>query len=396
MATLTTLCLVCIVALTAYIICFAVIGFVIARSNSVIEGPGGTSETSFLIIVPAHNEAEHLRPTLRSLRHLDYPPHLFHVTVIADNCSDGTASIACEERCDVRERVDSLRRGKGYALDWALAELPVSKYGAVVVIDADTICSPNLLQVFAREMRIESVPVQARVAFEFPGYSPGWLSSTSRATQRAEEMYVSVPRSHLRLYQGLQGTGFCIPSSVLQVVPWSAHSICEDLEYGFQLAFKGMAPRFVQDAFVTSSMTGRVEYASDQRERWARGTYSLIAKLIPLQIFHAIMKGDWKSLESCFYLATRSRLPLAVLTLISGVGLLICRHQASVALWILFAFALTLQAVYVFAIVSALRPEYGRRKLFLGFMRYAIWILHQHVGAMFSLHSNRWTRTERG
>jgi cellulose synthase/poly-beta-1,6-N-acetylglucosamine synthase-like glycosyltransferase len=396
MTTLTTLCVFGVLALATHVVIFSGMGYLLSESHKSAPPLAGTFTTRFLILVPAHNEAEHLRPTLRSLRKLDYPSHSFDLTVIADNCTDNTASVARDEGCDVWVRSDQSKRGKGHALGWALRSSPVACYDAVVILDADTRSSPNLLQVFARELRSESVPVQARVDFEFPLDSPAWLALTSSATQRAEELYVSAPRSFLRLYQGLEGTGFCLPTSILQLVPWSAYSICEDLEYSFQLASKGVAPRFVQDAFVTSSMTGRLKYASQQRERWARGTYSLIAKLIPLQILHTLVNRDWRSLESCFYLATRSRLPLAFLTALSGLGIFLCGPHVARSVWLSFAIVLALEATYVFAIVSALRPQYGRKQLFLGFFRYSIWIFRQHLGALLSLRNTRWIRTERG
>jgi len=357
---------------------------------------GGDLATRFLILVPAHDEGEHLRPTLRSLLSMDYPPKLFEVTVIADNCTDNTAEIAVQESCEVWKRSDALRRGKGHALEWALARSSIASFDAIVVIDADTQVSSNLLKAFAWEIQSERVPVQARVDFEFPRDSPDWLSLTSTATQRAEEKYVFASRSRMRLYQGLQGTGFCIPVCTLQLVPWSAKSTCEDLEYGFQMAAKGIALRFVQNASVTSSMTGRLNHAREQRERWARGTYGLIAKLLPLQILSGIRRADWRSIEAVFYLVTRSRFPLAFLTAISSIGLLIVRDYASRVLWICLGIALLLECSYVVAILLILRPRYSRRRLFFGFLRYSTWVLSRHLRALLTLRNARWIRTERG
>jgi hypothetical protein len=152
----------------------------------------------------------------------------------------------------------------------------------------------------------------------------------------------------------------------------------------------------LQDAYVSSWMTGRVEHASQQRQRWARGTYRLIAKLIPVQLARSIANGDWRSLESCFYLVTRTRLPLAIMTLLSGLGLVLLGRQATPSLWIRFAFAMMLESIYVFAIVSVLRPRHSRVELLVGLFRYSIWVLRRHFGAMVSLNNTRWNRTERG
>jgi cellulose synthase/poly-beta-1,6-N-acetylglucosamine synthase-like glycosyltransferase len=397
MLVLTTGCVAGALALAIYVVAIPIAGCLLGLRNGRGTSLGrGDLETRFLVLVPAHNEAEHLRPTLRSLMRVDYPPKLFDVTVIADNCTDNTAEIAFQEGCDVWERSDILRRGKGHALAWALARPSIASFDAVVIIDADTQVSFNLLEAFAWEIQSERIPLQARVNFEFPPDTPDWLSLTSTATQRAEEKYVSATRSQMRLYQGLQGTGFCIPVCTLQVVPWSAHSTCEDLEYGFQLAAKGIAIRFVQDASVASSMTGRLKHASEQRERWARGTYALIAKLLPLQIFNAIRRADWRCFEAAFYLLTRSRLPLALLTATSGICLLIVRHYAPRTLWIALGIALILESSYVIAILSTLRPQYSRKQLLLGFFRYSTWLVTRHLGALLTLRNTRWIRTERG
>ena len=47
-----------------------------------------------VVLVPAHNEADFIGRCLETLNSQDYPPDLFEVAVVADNCTDATASIA--------------------------------------------------------------------------------------------------------------------------------------------------------------------------------------------------------------------------------------------------------------------------------------------------------------
>src|SRR5947209_7966724 len=56
--------------------------------------PADPPRTRFAVVIPANNEEAGIAETLQSCRDLDYPPDLFRVVVIADNCSDGTAGIA--------------------------------------------------------------------------------------------------------------------------------------------------------------------------------------------------------------------------------------------------------------------------------------------------------------
>ena len=48
----------------------------------------------FVIVIPAHNEADTLAPTLESLSLLAYPADRYDVVVVADNCTDSTADVA--------------------------------------------------------------------------------------------------------------------------------------------------------------------------------------------------------------------------------------------------------------------------------------------------------------
>ncbi len=238
--------------------------------------------------------------------------------------------------------------------------------------------------------------MQARDNLEFPSETPPWLRLISRATKNAQDRYVTGPRSRLRLYQGLQGTGFCLRTQTLTKVPWRANSICEDLEYGLELARNGVAVHFVEDASVSATMTGHVKHASGQRQRWAGGSYALIARSVPDFFWRAIRKADWRSLDLCLYLITLSRIPLLLLTLVSGVVLLIERHSVQPIWWILFGVAVLLQGIYVLAILSTNRKEGNLGKMVVGLFVYAFWITRQHLSALLNLRHARWNRTERG
>lgn len=387
----------CVLFLSAYVLSFAIAGLMTSASpdaNNATDAENGRNR--FLVFVPAHDEGEYLRPTLRSLRKLDYPPDRFHIVVIADNCTDDTAAIAEQEGCEAWIRTNPDLRGKGHALTWAFERVSALSFDAVVVVDADTVGSANLLQAFDRDLSHGYKAMQARDNLEFPPETPHWLRLISRATKNAQDCYVTGPRSRFNLYQGLQGTGFCLSTQTLKEVPWRANSICEDLEYGLELARNGVSVHFVEDASVSATMTGQVKHASGQRQRWAGGSYALIAKSLPDFFWRSFRKGDWKSFELCFYLVTLSRIPLFLLTLISALALVTERHSLHLIWWLLFGIAVLLQGIYVLAILSTNRKESNLGKMVLGLFVYAFWITFQHLGALLNLRHARWNRTERG
>ncbi len=104
-------------------------------------------------MIPAHDEESGIAATVQSCRSLEYPESLFEVLVIADNCSDQTASIARQQGATVVERQDPEQKSKGHAIKFLIDQIQMSgrfaQLDALVVIDADTTVSADLLLAFA-------------------------------------------------------------------------------------------------------------------------------------------------------------------------------------------------------------------------------------------------------
>ena len=54
----------------------------------------GAPTSRFAVVIPAHDQEETIEVTVRSLALLDWPQELFHIVVVADNCTDRTADKA--------------------------------------------------------------------------------------------------------------------------------------------------------------------------------------------------------------------------------------------------------------------------------------------------------------
>ena len=106
--------------------------------------------SSFLIIIPAHDEESGIATTVRSCLAANYPASRFGVLVIADNCSDRTSSMAAAAGARVVERFDPQKKSKGYAIEFVMESLARSgeldALDALVIIDADTTMDADLLR----------------------------------------------------------------------------------------------------------------------------------------------------------------------------------------------------------------------------------------------------------
>ncbi len=83
----------------------------------------GQHGSRFLIVIPAHDEEAVIAASVRSCSRANYPPSLFSVLVIADNCSDQTATVAEAAGARVVERFDAVQKSKGYALEFLIESL---------------------------------------------------------------------------------------------------------------------------------------------------------------------------------------------------------------------------------------------------------------------------------
>jgi len=244
--------------------------------------PARAPRFRFDIVIPAHDEAEGIAATVANVLAVDYPSSLKRVIVVADNCSDATALRAREAGALVLRREDQAHRGKGYALAGAFEFVTSGSFAdAVVVVDADTVVSPNLLQAFAAQLERGAVAVQARYGVRNPGDS--WRTSLMAIAFALFHDVRSNAREHLRCSAGLRGNGMCFARRLLGEVPHRAFSIVEDVEYGVRLGLAGYRVNFAGDAGVLSDMLTAGRPSASQRRRWEQGRAELVhSQALPL------------------------------------------------------------------------------------------------------------------
>ena len=236
----------------------------------------------FDVIVPAHDEAAVIEAAVASLRKLDWPAESFRILVVADNCSDATAALARAAGADVIERFDTTLRGKGYALALAFQHSQARKWAdAVVVVDADTQVSANLLEAFSARIETGAKAVQAHYGVSNPHAS--WRTRLMTIAMASFHRVRSRARERLQLSSGLRGNGWCVTQRLLRQVPYRAYSLAEDIEYGIDLGLAGYRVHYADEAQVSGMMVSGEEASRTQRQRWEDGRMQLIrSRALPL------------------------------------------------------------------------------------------------------------------
>jgi cellulose synthase/poly-beta-1,6-N-acetylglucosamine synthase-like glycosyltransferase len=234
----------------------------------------GAPATRFQVVVPAHNEAAGIAGTIESLQALDYPPSLFEVIVVADNCTDDTAERARRAGATVLERSDGVRRGKGYALAYAFEKsIAGGDVDAVVVIDADTVVSPNMLRAFDARLAGGATAVQADYAVR--NVDDGWRTRLMAIAFGMFHVVRSAGREDMGVSCGLRGNGMCFTTKLLREVPHDAFSVVEDLEYGIRIGERGHRVHYAGEAHVYGDMVSSEKASRSQRQRWEGGRWEM-------------------------------------------------------------------------------------------------------------------------
>jgi cellulose synthase/poly-beta-1,6-N-acetylglucosamine synthase-like glycosyltransferase len=243
----------------------------------------GPPKLKFAVVIPAHDEEAGIETAVRSLQLLDYPPELFHVVVVADNCTDHTADKALHVGAAVLVRKDPEKRGKGHALKYAFDILLEGDEApdAFVIIDADTSAAPNMLRAFAARLEAGEVAVQAEYSVRNPDAS--WRTRLMVIALALFHAVRSLARERLGVSVGLRGNGMALSAKVVKEVPHDAFSLVEDLEYGIRLGQAGHRVAYAHDALVVGDMASREQGARSQRHRWEAGRFQMAKQyLIPL------------------------------------------------------------------------------------------------------------------
>ena len=253
---------------------------------------------SLAVVVPAHNEAASIAGCVASLASTrDQYPGDAQIFVVADNCTDETAAAAAGAGAEVLVRRDEERRGKGWALDWAFAQLQGRGFDAFVIVDADSLVSANFLTAFGECFAGGAAAAQCAYLTANPNETAATrlLDIALRAFNRLRPS----GRARWGLSAGILGNGFALRQSTLDTVPYSARSIVEDLEYHLHLLHAGLRVEWVDAAVVYGVMPAAGSGRATQRARWEGGRLRMLREHF-LPLLRDMARGRWSSVEPLF------------------------------------------------------------------------------------------------
>jgi len=321
------------------------------------------------------------------------------VLVIADNCSDGTATIARQQGATVVERQDPDKKSKGHAIKFLIDRLQESgqfaQLDAIVVIDADTTVSTGLLLTFAGSIEAGQDWIQCFYSVANPDTS--WRTRLMAYAFCLFNGVTPLGQSVLGLSAGFKGNGMCFSTRSLQRVPWRSFGLVEDMEYSWNVRIAGGKIAFLADVQVLGVMPGHDGKAAvSQRRRWEFGRRD-----VGRQVLVPLLRSSHLSLVDKFASVLDLTMPPMILLLVYylcvvAANLLVIlgtQHAAGLTAFLIGSSLIMSLALMVHAIspflVFQLSWNYLLTLLYLPV--YAAWKL----AAMFSGRPTQWVRTAR-
>lgn len=238
------------------------------------ERPVAKNLNRFAIIVPAHNEELLIARTCESLLSIDYPENLLEIFIIADNCTDRTGEIAHAYPARVLVRNNKEKAGKGYALEWAMEQIELDDYDAVLIVDADTMVKPSILTELNKMLNQGEQAIQCYI--EVPNRGETWFTQLIYLSRTINDLLYHYSKYKLGLSSYLMGTGMCFRSRLLKEKKWTAFTLSEDWEYFAMLIEQGHRIGFAVNAVVLQLESSSLKQATSQRLRWASGRFYVV------------------------------------------------------------------------------------------------------------------------
>jgi len=226
------------------------------------------------VVIPAHNEEFLISRCVRSVRESAGQRMAnaeIRIFVVAHNCTDSTAQQASKAGAEVLVYDDPAARGKGFALRHGFEQALAGEAQAILVIDADSIVSKNLVPAVQRLLANGAEAVQCRYEMD----SPTEKINARLAALALRGFNVIRPRGRERLglSSGIFGNGFALSRNLLNEVPYGAFSVVEDLEYHITLVLEKKRVRFLETARVLATLPASREGEQVQRSRWEGGRF---------------------------------------------------------------------------------------------------------------------------
>lgn len=235
----------------------------------------------YAFLIAGRNEENVIGQLIKSIKEQDYEQDKLAVFVVADNCTDNTASAAKKAGAVVFERFDKQKCGKSYALEFLLQKITDTYssdyFDGYFVFDADNLLEKN----YVTEMNIKfNQGYEILTSYRnSKNYGSNWISAGYALWFLKDSKFMNEPRMLLNNSCIVTGTGFLFSKEILQQTNgWIFHMLTEDIEFSTYHILNGVNIGYCSKAVFYDEQPESFQQSWNQRLRWIKGYYQVFAK----------------------------------------------------------------------------------------------------------------------
>lgn len=247
----------------AYLLAFAIAG----RFGRLKKYSTHPTKARIAILIPSYKDDSVIIETARKASELDYPADLFSVTVIADSLQPATIAQLKTLAVNLLE-VSFEKSMKSKSLNAAFQSHPSGKYDLALILDADNVINPDVLQKVNHAYQDGWRVIQCHRTAKNKNTPVALLDALS------EEVNNTIFRGGHRvagLSCTLIGSGMAFEYDLLKTIfalPAIQNNPGEDREVDIELVKKRIKVEYIEDAYVFDEKVQRNEVFEKQRTRW--------------------------------------------------------------------------------------------------------------------------------
>jgi cellulose synthase/poly-beta-1,6-N-acetylglucosamine synthase-like glycosyltransferase len=347
----------------------------------------------FAFLVPAHNEDAVVGPCVASIVRQQWPKDAINVYVVADNCSDNTASVARAEGAIAFERSTTEISGKAKAVRYGIEQISQldASFDYLVIVDADNILAPDWAAQTAAHLAGDD-GFQTYVETKNPADSS--VTFGNYLSFVFMNKVVQEGRSRLGLPALLAGTGMGFSREFIEREGFASDSLTEDRDLSMQALEHGTRFRWIGSAVLFDEKPIGAKASFNQYKRWSSGQLAGL-KSDFRRFLLLSKKGKLVRAFDMLYTMTGPILPFSYLAavLFSVLCILFGNPVPLVAFAVLSALSVLLLSVILLIFGRGLKDVLGLKSYI--YVRMISWA---SLVAAFVRKDKKWTKTrhERG
>ena len=256
----------------------------------------------FAILIAARNEERCITGLIESLRAQHYPPELFDIWVLPNNCTDHTAEAARRAGAQIMEMPVSVR-SKGAALHTAANALLRSpqNYDAFCVFDADNEADPAFLSEMNRALDQTAI-VKSRILAK--NRLQAGISACYEIYFCSANHFLNRAREAAGLSARVIGTGLAIRRDLLEELGgFPCRTLTEDAELYAACLSRGVRIGYCEAAVTYDEEPVTWRASVVQRRRWMSGILQVARLTLPELLANFLRQPSCSCLDGILQLA---------------------------------------------------------------------------------------------